>query len=127
MPLMVLIRLFHRISAIPPPWSLKIADIGAGQLRSGPHASLPRTLTACLVAITAIGTMVLAPPQARAAEPQTSRCQTGFLQASPPTSADHCSSPTAGTSAVAVPTGFQESVAWSGLTNPTAIRFAADG
>src|SRR4051812_20087140 len=26
-----------------------------------------------------------------------------------------------------VPAGFQESVAWSGLTNPTAIRFAPDG
>jgi glucose/arabinose dehydrogenase len=29
--------------------------------------------------------------------------------------------------AVALPTGFQESVVWSGLTNPTNIEFAADG
>ena len=26
-----------------------------------------------------------------------------------------------------VPTGFSESVAFSGLTNPTSIRFASDG
>src|SRR5215207_7282895 len=29
--------------------------------------------------------------------------------------------------AATLPTGFQESVVFSGLTNPTAVRFAADG
>jgi hypothetical protein len=29
--------------------------------------------------------------------------------------------------AAALPSGFQESVIFSGLTNPTAVRFASDG
>jgi glucose/arabinose dehydrogenase len=34
---------------------------------------------------------------------------------------------TSALAAAAVPAGFQESVVWSGLSNPTAIRFAPDG
>ncbi len=35
--------------------------------------------------------------------------------------------PTRATNAATLPTGFQESIVFSGLTNPTAVRFAADG
>jgi PKD repeat protein/glucose/arabinose dehydrogenase len=35
--------------------------------------------------------------------------------------------PSASTRAATLPAGFQESIVWSGLTNPTALRFAPDG
>jgi hypothetical protein len=34
---------------------------------------------------------------------------------------------TAPAGAATLPAGFQESVVFSGLTNPTAVRFASDG
>jgi hypothetical protein len=34
---------------------------------------------------------------------------------------------TSALAAAAVPPGFDETVVWSGLSNPTAVRFAADG
>ena len=77
-----------------------------------------------------LGAVLVSPiptPPAQAAQPQPG-CQAGFLQASPPSTGEPCVTPGGGTQvAAAVPVGFQESVVWSGLTNPTAIRFAADG
>jgi glucose/arabinose dehydrogenase/PKD repeat protein len=46
----------------------------------------------------------------------------------PPTLAAVCREPeSAGATADAAPAGFAEEVVWSGLTNPVAVRFAADG
>jgi glucose/arabinose dehydrogenase len=67
------------------------------------------------------------PTPAQAAQPQPG-CQAGFLQAAPPTTSEQCVAPGGGPQVpAAVPVGFQESVVLSGLVNPTAIRFAADG
>ena len=69
------------------------------------------------------------PAAVNAAQPTPKRCQEGFLQAAPPKHDVAC--PTADAAqpvvAAAVPAGFQESVVWSGLTNPVAVRFATDG
>ena len=77
-----------------------------------------------------LGAVLVSPiptPPAQAAQPQPG-CQAGFLQAAPPSTGEQCVASGGGTQvAAAVPVGFQESVVWSGLTNPTAIRFAADG
>ena len=71
-----------------------------------------------------------APPPARAEQPPAARCQQGFLDpAAPPRAIDACAEqvPDAPVVADMVPGGFEESTVWTGLTNPTAIRFAADG
>jgi glucose/arabinose dehydrogenase/PKD repeat protein len=90
-----------------------------------------QALLVALVTLMTIGSFVLpgaAPAPVQAAQPVGAQCQQGFLQASPPTSVDQCADANGATPvAPAVPAGFQESVVWSGLTNPTAIRFAADG
>ena len=93
-------------------------------------SSTRRVRSSVAVMAAVLGAVLVSPiptPPAQAAQPQPG-CQAGFLQASPPSTGEPCVAPGGGTQvAAAVPVGFQESVVWSGLTNPTAIRFAADG
>jgi glucose/arabinose dehydrogenase len=71
-----------------------------------------------------------APPAALAAQPDKA-CQHGLFQRSKPTITDGCAQatdPGTGSPSVqAVTSGFQEATVFSGLTNPTVMRFAADG
>jgi glucose/arabinose dehydrogenase len=98
--------------------------VASSSVRRGlPVAAFPAAL---------IGTLVYArlsfPPVAVAHPPV--QCQSNFLKATPPGLSDTCAptdNTTAPTVAAALPAGFQESVVWSGLTNPTTVRFAADG
>ena len=94
------------------------------------ESSRGRARPSVAFAAAVLGAILVSPistPPARAADPQPG-CQAGFLQAAPPSTGDQCLAPGGATQVVAaVPAGFQESVVWSGLTNPTAIRFAADG
>ncbi|MEO5964884.1 MAG: PQQ-dependent sugar dehydrogenase, partial [Candidatus Limnocylindrales bacterium] len=57
--------------------------------------------------------------------PSPKQCQKGILGSKAPTKA--ACARTVTSLATALPAGFQESVVWSGLVNPTAVRFAADG
>jgi len=71
------------------------------------------------------------PAAVQAAQPSKS-CQHGLFEKAPPKIADGCAATTdpgtgGGPIAQAVTAGFQETTVWSGLTNPTIIRFAADG
>jgi len=100
------------------------------RVRSVAESSRRQARPGVAVAAAVLGALLVSPiptPLARAAQPQPG-CQAGFLQAAPPSTGDQCVAPGGGTQVpAAVPVGFQESVVWSGLTNPTAIRFAADG
>ena len=98
------------------------------------RVSTRRRVVVAVVAIASIASTALegaTPPVANAGQPPAAQCQQRFLDSNAESSAkDHCATPTSGEDAVvadAVPAGFQESTVWSGLTNPTAIRFAADG
>jgi glucose/arabinose dehydrogenase/PKD repeat protein len=97
--------------------------------------SLPARLVVSVIAALAIaplGLPVGGPTPAAAADPNSTACPKGFLTTLAPARAAECATtsphdvsgqaPTLG-----LPTGFQQSVVWSGLTNPMAIRFAADG
>jgi glucose/arabinose dehydrogenase len=68
------------------------------------------------------------PAPAAAAQPAVS-CQKGFLGRAAPTVGSSCAAAAepVGPVAASLPAGFQESVVFSGLTNPTVVRFAADG
>jgi glucose/arabinose dehydrogenase len=82
---------------------------------------------AVFIAAAFLGTM-LVKPLPTAAQSDSPRCQHRLLSNAPNRTA--CPAPTGPTTpapAGTVPTGFQESVVWSNLVNPTAIRFAADG
>jgi glucose/arabinose dehydrogenase len=84
-----------------------------------------------LVAFSTIASVVLpvsAPAPAQAAQPTELQCQKGFLRSSA-SGVETCAAVGGRAEPLvsALPTGFQESTVWSGLTNPTAIRFAADG
>jgi glucose/arabinose dehydrogenase len=90
-----------------------------------------------LVALVALGSIAgtaiegATPSAARAGQPPAAQCQQRFLDsAAGSQAADPCTT-TSGTEATVfadlVPAGFQESTVWSGLVNPTAVRFAADG
>ena len=95
-----------------------------------------RLLVALVALISAAGMAVegATPPATRAAQPPNAQCPEPFL-AGPPSGATsatpsgECGTSNGGVSALAaaVPAGFQESIVWSGLVNPTAVRFAADG
>jgi glucose/arabinose dehydrogenase len=62
-----------------------------------------------------------------AAEPKA-QCQVGFMRNAAPRALANCETAVdAEPNPLAAVAGFQESVVWSGLTNPTALRFAADG
>jgi len=66
-------------------------------------------------------------PPVIAADPIPS-CQPGlFDDAAPPPSGECAGGSTQAPSAAVVANGFQETTAFSGLTNPTIVRFAADG
>lgn len=95
------------------------------------RGSIRRALAVALVAATTLAASLA--PAARpqvvdAAGPGAAKCQTGFLKRAQPKTAD-CPAATepSAIEAASVPAGFQESVIWSGLTNPTVLRFAADG
>ncbi len=76
------------------------------------NASIRQRLIVGIVTISAIRPILLSasPTPAQAAQPEARRCQTGFLQASPPSSVDECVAADSGTStAAAPPAGFQRS------------------
>ncbi len=90
-------------------------------------------LLAGLVALLTAGGVLLegaAPPATLAARPDPDNCQQSLLEAEAPQLQSACP---ASVEAVTddgdgdLPPGFLESTVWSGLTDPTAIRFAADG
>ncbi len=96
--------------------------------------STRRTMLVGLAALATLGSVAAegaTPPAARAGQPPTAQCQDGFLDSAARSRApEPCTSPTGGEApalAQLVPAGFQESTVWSGLVNPTAVRFAADG
>ena len=99
-----------------------------GSMRRG---SIGRALAVALVAASTLAASlapVVRPQVVEAAEPGAAKCQTGFLEKAQPKNADcpAADEPSAVEPAAVVP-GFQESVVWSGLTNPIVLRFAADG
>jgi glucose/arabinose dehydrogenase len=100
-------------------------------MRALARGSLGRSFAIALVAATTLAasfTPAVRPQVVEAAGPRAEKCQTDLLKKARPTKVD-CPvvAEPAAIEAAAVPAGFQESVVWSGLTNPTAIRFAADG
>lgn len=102
-------------------------------MRSMRRSSTRQSSLAGVVALILLGSLLAqgaASVPARAAQPDAARCQAGFLRSQAPSVAVDCAGANAGatpTLAATVPVGFQESIVWSGLVNPTAIRFAADG
>ncbi len=90
-------------------------------------------LTAALVALLTLGGVLLegaAPPPTSAAGPGKADCEQTLFRSEARSQGGTCAAVEADAAAAAagdVPPGFQESVVWSGLSNPTAIRFAADG
>jgi glucose/arabinose dehydrogenase/PKD repeat protein len=98
-------------------------------MRSVERGSIRRAAVALIAATTlaASFTPAVRPSIVEAAGPDAAQCQSGFLKKARPTRVD-CPAPPEPTAVeAAVPPGFQETVVWPGLTNPTAIRFAADG
>ena len=100
-------------------------------MRSLRLRSYRRAIAVALVSATTLGASLapaVRPQVVDAAGPGKAKCQTGFLKQARPTTAD-CAPATepSAIEAASVPAGFQESVVWSGLTNPTVLRFAADG
>jgi glucose/arabinose dehydrogenase len=97
---------------------------------SRPDGSMRTKCTVALVvAMTVASSLAIGvrPGSVEAAGPGPGKCQKGFLKQAQPSIAD-CPTATDPTAvAAALPAGFQETAVWSGLTNPTAIRFAADG
>ena len=68
------------------------------------------------------------PAPVEAALPPAAQCQAGFLAAAAPSNDAPCPSQAIEPAVSAsLPSGFQESVVLSGLSNPTVIRFATDG
>ncbi len=82
-----------------------------------------------LLAVAApIGGADAAPPTTQPASDAPDRCQTAMFERAAPKVTVGCErTTTLETLATTLPSGFQESVQWSGLTNPTAVRFASDG
>ena len=106
------------VSATASEW----LDMGA--MRRG---SIGRALAVALVAastLTASPVPAVRPQVVVAAEPGSAKCQTGFLEKAQPQNAD-C--PAADERSAVLPAavvpGFQESVVWSGLTNPVVAPF----
>ncbi len=98
--------------------------------RSRTRSSLRRVLLTVLAAASTLAgslTPAADPAPALAAPPVSANCQVGFLEAARPAQAECRDDETTKSPALAAPAGFQESVVWSGLTNPMALRFAADG
>jgi glucose/arabinose dehydrogenase len=89
-----------------------------------------RPMLVALVAVVLGGTLLepIADRPVAAAQPGSTPCPIAFLHAGAQPGEADCQ-PASPQVAVAgtVPAGFRESVVWSGLVNPTALRFAADG
>src|SRR5262245_46570289 len=87
-----------------------------------------RPVARMMILVFALMSVLVLPPAApsRAApQPPPAPCPPGlFGDHAPPASPDCATVPTA---AATLPTGFQESIVFSGLTNPTVVRFASDG
>ena len=102
-------------------------------MRSRAQSSLRRVPFVVLVAASTFAGSLAPPPglaPTQAAQPDAAKCQHGFLEAAPPETAADCATLSAGEDPAplaVLPSGFQETTVWSGLTNPTVIRFAADG
>ncbi len=91
-----------------------------------------RRLLAGLVAVLTVAGSTFAPGAATpalAAKPDPEPCQQGFLGPEAPVVEAECETAIEGAPELAsqLPSGFRETVVWSGLNNPTTIRFAADG
>ena len=100
-------------------------------MRAGAPTKVGRPKLVALVAAVVLGGTLLQPIAGRpaaAAQPGSTPCPIAFLDASaqPDKAACQPASPQVA-AAGTVPAGFHESVVWSGLVNPTALRFAADG
>jgi glucose/arabinose dehydrogenase len=100
-------------------------------MRAGAPSNVGRPRLLVLVAAVALAGTLLQPIAGRptaAAQPGSTSCPVAFLSSSAQSDTTTCqaASPQVATAGT-VPAGFHESVVWSGLVNPTAIRFAADG
>jgi glucose/arabinose dehydrogenase/PKD repeat protein len=102
-------------------------------MRSMRRSSSRQGSFAGLVSLVMLGSLLLqvtAAAPVQAGQPEATRCEKGFLRSQAPDVAGDCATVNGGgtaTLAATVPAGFQESIVWSGLVNPSAIRFAADG
>ncbi|HTK46071.1 MAG TPA: PQQ-dependent sugar dehydrogenase [Patescibacteria group bacterium] len=74
----------------------------------------------------ATGSVAAAQPPS-AGQPASVQCQAGFMARTAQAAEPSCSRTAQVATAGAVPAGFHETVVWSNLVNPTAIRFAGDG
>ena len=110
------------------------STLGRGPLRRS-HSS-----GAALIAVVALVALLFPAshqPIASAADPKTQpkaeQCQKGLFKKDAPTKTAGCATTAAGelsgpvSIASVIPSGFQETSAFTGLTNPTVVRFAADG
>ncbi len=93
---------------------------------------LRHRLIAALVALLTVSGVLFegaAPPAVQAGGPADAVCQEALFASKAPSVAacEATGESAAVASAGDLPPGFLESVVWSGLSNPTAIRFAADG
>ena len=80
-------------------------------------------IACCLLAVIISGIVVF--PQFASLSTQTGSCNNQmFGQLPPPT---HCANTAAAAPSSTLATGFQESIAISGLTQPTSVHFAPDG
>ena len=70
---------------------------------------------------------VAAAQPAGGAQPRSVQCAAAFMARVSQTTQPHCSATTEVATAGTVPADFHETVVWSNLVNPTAIRFAGDG
>ena len=100
--------------------------------RTTHRASVRRRFVSVIVAVLAVASGVavsaIEPSAALAADPRSDACQTGLLRETAPRRSTECVTSEldqGDVTAATLPAGFQESVAWSGLINPTVVRFAA--
>lgn len=100
-------------------------------MRAGAPSNVGRPRLLVLVAAVALASTLLQPIAGRAtaaAQPGSTACPVAFLSSAAQSDTAGCQPASPQVAAAGtVPAGFHESVVWSGLVNPTAIRFAADG
>ena len=110
------------VQSVPPRVSRALGIRGRS-----PSRSRVAVLVAGLVLVSLF--VPIAPAKVAAREPVPQRCQAGLMTAAAPKQDALCltADDAGAVEAAAIVPGFQESVVWSGLTNPVAVRFAADG
>jgi glucose/arabinose dehydrogenase/PKD repeat protein len=109
----------------------EMAGVGGVQVRSFMGSSRRVAIATTLVMLVTFGGPLLDVPAfapAMAAQPPK-HCQAGLFKKTAPQQDVGCApAATVGPAvSAAIPAGFQETTVWSGLVNPTTIRFASDG